>query len=276
MISTCLRFPCPALLTTLALLASWQPSQIDENKLLIKNAFTKKTSDVDFYVGVTKFSMRRISPGSFNLGAAKDDDLASKFEKPMRMIRITKPYYIGKYEITQKQYNVIMAKKLARFKGDDLPVEGVLFSDAIEYCEKLSAASGVVVTLPTHAQWEYACRGDSDHRFIDGKSLEDLDRNAWFESNSGGKTHEVGKKKQNRWGLHDMLGNVWEPSLDILDDRENIPEIDPVGRIPLTFSRMHGGGWQYPEKYCRVSTSIPTDDVFGGMGIRIVVQSDDN
>ncbi|PYS90984.1 MAG: formylglycine-generating enzyme family protein [Acidobacteria bacterium] len=142
-----------------------------------------------------------ISPGSFMMGSDKYDD-----EKPMHRVTISEGFYMGKYEVTQAQWQAVMGNDPSHFRGDDLPVENVSWNDTQEFINKLNAQSdGYTYRLPTEAEWEYAARAGTT-----GNYAGDLDAMAWYEKNSGSKTHPVGSKQPNGFGLYDMHGNVWE------------------------------------------------------------------
>ena len=126
---------------------------------------------------------------------------------------ITKPFYLGKYEVTQEQWEAVMGSNPSHFKGPKNPVEQVSWDDCQQFLVKLNAKSGgqgSKFVLPTEAQWEYACRAGSTGKFCFGDDEKQLGEYAWYEANSGDKTHPVGEKKPNTFGLHDMHGNVWE------------------------------------------------------------------
>ncbi len=133
--------------------------------------------------------------------------------KRVHEVRITKPFYLGKYEVTQEQWEAVMGDKPSRFKGAKNPVEQVSWDDCQKFLVKLNAKSGGQggkFVLPTEAQWEYACRAGSTGKFCFGDDEKQLGEYAWYGENSDGKTHPVGGKKPNTFGLHDMHGNVWE------------------------------------------------------------------
>jgi formylglycine-generating enzyme required for sulfatase activity len=120
-------------------------------------------------------------------------------------------FKIGKYPITQAQYQAVMGTNPSYFKNNPLnPVEQVSWDDAQAFCQKLSQITGKTYRLPTESEWEYACRAGTTTRYYFGDDDNQLGNYAWYAKNSGGKTHPVGQKKPNGWGLYDMSGNVWE------------------------------------------------------------------
>ena len=117
----------------------------------------------------------------------------------------------GKYPVTQAQYQAVMGTNPSHFKNKlKNPVENVSFNDAQAFCQKLSQLTGKTYRLPTDVEWEYACRGGSSTDFFFGNDANQLKDYAWYGRNSQDKTHPVGQKKPNAWGLFDMHGNIWE------------------------------------------------------------------
>lgn len=186
-----------------------------------------------------------IPPGSFEMGSNRGE----ADEKPVHRVTIKKGFYMGKYEVTQKQWQAIMGNNPSYFKGDNLPVEKVLWDDAQEFIKKLNEISDrYTFRLPTEAEWEYACRAGTT-----GDYAGDLDEMAWYENNSGKQTHPVGMKKPNGWGLYDMLGNVFEWCQDRLHDNyEGAPNNgsawESYGSRDLRVKR--GCAWKMPIEYC--------------------------
>jgi formylglycine-generating enzyme required for sulfatase activity len=147
-----------------------------------------------------------------------------------------KPYLLGRYPVTQEQYHAITGVNPSYLKGDKLPVEKVSWDDATRYCQMLSEHSGQTVRLPTEAEWEHACRAGSTTEYYTGDGEEALARAGWYWGNSKRKTHPVGKKEPNAWGLHDMHGNVWEWCRDVVGDRHRV---------------LRGGSWCVTAWRCR-------------------------
>jgi formylglycine-generating enzyme required for sulfatase activity len=155
--------------------------------------------------GGVKLDLVLIPAGSFTMG---DDS-----EKPAHKVTITKPFYLGKYEVTQEQWEAVMGSNPSYSKGAKNPVEQVSWDDCQAFLVKLNAKAGgqgSKFVLPTEAQWEYACRAGSAGKFCFGDDEKQLGEYAWYSENSDGNTHAVGGKKPNTFGLHDMHGNVWE------------------------------------------------------------------
>ncbi len=200
------------------------------------------------------------------MGSNEDDD-----EKPPHPVRITRAFYLGEHEVTQGQYLAVMGQNPSDFKGsDDLPVEQVSWLDAVKFCNELSQrekrtpyyriegdqvsiVGGQGYRLPTEAEWEYACRAGSTTRYPFGDDEADLGQHAWFDSNSEQKTHPVGQKQPNGWGLYDMLGNVCEWCQDDYDADYYTasPPADPPGPAEAPYRVLRGGCSSYYPRYCR-------------------------
>ena len=218
-----------------------------------------------------------IPAGEFQMGSPATDKDAEDDEKPQHRVRITRPFYLGVTEVTQALYEVAMGNNPSWFASTGLgkfmvdgqstgqhPVEMVPWLDAVKFCNKLSELEGRKLfyeinggtvrvpdwkapgyRLPTEAEWEYACGGDPA----------DLNEHAWHPGNSGDVTHPVGKKLVNRFGLHDMLGNVWEWCWDAYDKDyyKRSPRDDPMGPDAAGAADrvIRGGCWSSDPRFCR-------------------------
>jgi formylglycine-generating enzyme required for sulfatase activity len=160
-------------------------------------------------------------------------------------------------EVTQGQWEALMGSNPSNFKGADLPVEQVSWTEAMEFCRKLTEREraagrlpeGYAYTLPTEAQWEYACRAGTT-----GNYAGDLNSMGWYAHNSGNMTHHVGQKQANAWGLFDMHGNVWEWCLDWYSIYPGGSVTDPIGPSSGTNRVNRGGSWSYTALSCRSAT----------------------
>ena len=180
----------------------------------------------------------RIPSGSFTMGSRSR--AAASHEKPPHTVTISRSFYIATTEVTQAQWTAVCGGNPSRFQGDDLPVERVSWHDAKEFIRRLNVADpSTVYRLPTEAEWEFACRAGST-----GDGHGDPAAVAWFAPTSGGTTHRVGLKRANAWGLHDMLGNVYEWCEDWKGSYPSVSVTDPRGPSSGSFRVVRGGSWR--------------------------------
>jgi len=163
--------------------------------------------------GNVKMELIAIPGGTFWMGS-KDGE-GEKYERPRHQVTVA-PFYIGKYPVTQAQWQAVMKNNPSKFKGADRPVEQVPWNDCQKFVNKLNATVGAgsepapTFRLPSEAEWEYACRAGTETAYSFGDDPAQLGEYAWFDGNSGGGTYPVGQKQPNTWGVYDMLGNVYE------------------------------------------------------------------
>jgi formylglycine-generating enzyme required for sulfatase activity len=221
--------------------------------------------------GGLNLEMVWVSAGTFQMGS--NDSEASSDENPVHTVNLN-GFWLGKYEVTQRQYEALMGTNLLlRFKGPDNPVETVSWEDAVTFCRKLSQATGKTYTLPSEAQWEYACRAGSTAKWCFGSDERQLGEYAWHDANSNYQTHRVGQKRWNAWGLYDMHGNVWEWCQDWYHDSYSGSPTDgsswetPTGR----FRVIRGGYWFFRAANCRSAGRYggPPDGRFNFVGFRL-------
>jgi formylglycine-generating enzyme required for sulfatase activity len=171
--------------------------------------------------GIPDIDFVRLEAGTFRMGSTPEqlslvtelweeaDARLMADELPAKLVEIARSFEISSKEITQREYETVVGVQPSRHLGEDLPVHNVLHSEAVQFCARLSALTGVVHRLPTEAEWEYACRAGNDGLWCFGDDVERLIDFAWFEENTLG-IEKVGRKRPNAWGLFDMHGNVWE------------------------------------------------------------------
>ncbi|MEI6656399.1 MAG: formylglycine-generating enzyme family protein [Verrucomicrobiota bacterium] len=198
------------------------------------------TRIVDLGGGVT-MDLVLISSGTFTMGSDKGGN------ERAHQVTLTKPFYLGKTEVTQEQWQQVMGGNPSEFKDAKNPVENVSWDDCQEFVVKLrKKVPGQTFRLPTEAEWEYACRAGTT-----GDYAGNLDDMAWYDDNSGSKTHPVGQKKPNAWGLYDMHGNVWEWCADWYGDDPHGAVTDPTGPNTGSARVGRGGSWYRDGSGCR-------------------------
>jgi formylglycine-generating enzyme required for sulfatase activity len=199
--------------------------------------------------------------GTFTMGSP-EMEIGHDYKEKQVSVTLSKAFWMAKTEVTQAQWRAVMGSNPSRNKGDDLPVEKVGWDTAQEFIKKVNDSGlipeGWKMTLPTEAQWEYACRAGTSTALNSGKDIKgglklcrNLDEVAWYEVNSGGETHPVGTKKPNAWGLHDMHGNISEWCQDWCSFAESLGGTDPY-TPPLGGGgrAARGGGFGTSSYYC--------------------------
>ncbi len=219
--------------------------------------------------------LTHIPAGKFTMGSPSNEAGRNDGEGPQKTVTLSNPFYMGIYEVTQLQYNAVMGTNPSHYKGENLPVEKVSWDDAVAFCKKLSEKTGSAVRLPTEAEWEYACRAGSRTRYSFGDDEEQLPRYAWFSKNSVYKTHPVGQKQHNAWGLYDMHGNVYEWCSDWFGSYANAAETDPTGPKTGKWRVLRGGSWNGIATYCRSANRNHGTPTYrhGHAGFRVLVSA---
>lgn len=248
------------------------------DKIITENAEKRPASFINS-VGI-EFVL--IPAGEFLMGCSSGDNDCDADEKPSKTVKTEKAYYIGKYEITQGQWKAVMGDNRSFHGkcGDSCPAEQISWEDVQEFigklCDKEDSRSFLQkisfqksdcrYRLPTEAEWEYAARG-SDPKTGNKSRYGDINEIGWYNKNSQSKTHPVGQKKPNSFGLFDMLGNVWEWTLDI-------PAPDS-GRNAADRIRK-GGAYNFSDKMSRVSGRAfsLSDSRSPANGFRLAVQAE--
>lgn len=200
--------------------------------------------------GGIKLQLILIPVGEFEMGA--NDGEAD--QRPVHKLKISRPFYMGKYAVTQEQYEKVMGTNPSNFKGNNnLPVDDVSRLDAEEFCTRASKIAARSIRLPTEAEWEYACRAGTKTRFNTGDDDAALDKEGWFRGNAEARTHPVGQKMPNGWGLYDMHGNVWEWCQDWYreDYYSKCPTENPSGPEQGSDGVVRGGAFNAIPWDCR-------------------------
>ena len=227
--------------------------------------------NVDAYK-TTKLVFKRMEAGSFKMGDSKVS------------VTLTKPFFIGLFEVTQKQWQLVTGSNPSYFSGDKKPVEKVSYNairgssnggnwpssnavDSSSFLGKLRARTGLDFDLPTEAQWEYACRAGTTTIYSYGSSANG--NYMWYSGNSSSQTHEVGTKQPNPWEIYDMHGNVWEWCLDWYDTLSG--GTDPKGSSLGSERVVRSGSWRSESAYCTSSRRSRYDPSYEyyGLGFRL-------
>ena len=243
----------------------------------------------------------RVEGGTFQMGSPASEPGRNNIEGPQRQVTVSS-FYMGRHEVTQKEYQEIMGTNPSNFKGDNLPVEQVTWFDAIEYCNQRSQREGLTLAytisgsgnnrtvtwnrnangyrLPTEAEWEYACRAGTTTPFSTGSNITtsqaNYDGNSPYNNNTRGtyrgKTTTVGSFAANPWGLYDMHGNVYEWCWDWFGAYPSDAQTDPAGAASGVNRVGRGGSWSYGGKDLRSGWRIAGDPEDGtdDFGFRLV------
>ncbi len=261
--------------------------QIEENKPEASETKLEKT-----FTNSIGMEFILIPAGEFLMGAVPQDQDANEDEKPQHKVRITKPFYLGKYPVTQEEWQKVMGNNPSRFKEltEGLifkkvvqvnlknPVETVSWNDCQEFIKVLNLKEKMKYRLPTEAEWEYAARGgglvDSQTIYTFGDDRDKIGDYAWYGANSS-ETRPVGQKKPNSIGLYEMMGNVWEWCEDwFSEDYYGKSEIiDPKGPNNGEKKVVRGGSWYSNARACRVSyrNGSAPDFEYYSIGFRLLL-----
>ena len=209
-----------------------------------------------FEVRDIAFRLRWIEAGSFLMGSPRGEQGRDDDEGPKHKVTISRGFWLGETPCTQEQWEAVMGNNPGQYKGRKNPVDSVTWDECIAFCERLNERSPELeLRLPTEAEWEYACRAETNTAFNDGSACTvpqgkdpALERLGWYAGNSGRKTHPVGEKEVNAWGLYDMHGNVLEWCLDGLRNYKETSETDALGSTKKSAGRALRGGscWAAP------------------------------
>ena len=217
--------------------------------------------------------MVKVEAGSFNMGATPEMQDPDTDEKPVHRVTLTNNYYIGKYEVTQALWKIVMGSNPSNSKGDNLPVEQVSWNDCQDFISKLNAMTGKRFRLPSEAEWEYAARGGNKSRGYQYSGSNTIGDVAWYDGNNSSMTHAVGTKQPNELGLYDMTGNVWEWCQDWYDSYSSSPQTNPIGAVSGSYRVFRGGGINSSARFCHSSIRFDNSPAFRSfiLGLRLVL-----
>jgi formylglycine-generating enzyme required for sulfatase activity len=233
----------------------------------------------DWTVPDAQVEMIWVGSGTFTMGSP-ENEMNHEGDEAQHSVTLTKGFWLGKYEVTQSQWEAVMGNNPSRFAGKgNLPVERVSWNDAIRFCRRLTQVEreagrlpeGYAYDLPTEAQWEYACRAGEGGPYSGG-SLTDV---GWYSGNAGGSTQPAGSKRTNAWGFYDMHGNVWEWVHDWYSTGTTQSLADPEGPETGNWPVERGGGWNSGADQCRSAKRfIPfgPEGIDGDLGFRLALR----
>jgi formylglycine-generating enzyme required for sulfatase activity len=228
-----------------------------------------------------------VEGGTFQMG----NNNSESYSKPVHTVTV-KSFSMGKYEVTQKEWQEIMGSNPSNFKGETLPVESISWYEVIEYCNKRSIKEGLTPAykgsddnitcdwnangyrLPTEAEWEFAAKGGIKDSYLtyEYSGGNALDAVAWYDGNSGDRTHPVGTKAPNSLGIYDMSGNVFEWCWDWYGDYSSRSQTDPRGPVTGTIRVLRGGCWSNIGQSLRSALRFGGNPSYRGysLGFRLV------
>ena len=209
-----------------------------------------------------------VEGGTFQMGSndGKDD------EKPVHSVTLS-DYYIGQTEVTQALWTAVMGSNPSFFKGDDLPVENVSRNDCQNFITKLNQMTGETFRLLTEAEWEFAAKGGNKSKGYIYSGSNTLGDVAWYDGNSGNKTHAVGTKAPNELGIYDMSGNVREWCQDWYGSYSANAQTNPTGPASGSYRVDRGGSWYDDVMGCRATyrfSDTPTLTLYD-IGLRLAL-----
>ena len=220
-----------------------------------------------------------VEPGKFMMGSPATET-GRVFNERQHQVTLTKGFYLGKYEVTQAQWEKVMGSNPSSFKGAYRPVENVSWSAAFEFCKKLTemekqagrVPKGMAYQLPTEAQWEYACRAGTKTAYSFGNTI--TEKQANYVSYPLRRTADVGQYAANPWGFFDMHGNVWEWCADWYGDYPRVKVRDPVGPAKGSFRVYRGGSWGYDGRNLRSASRdyVTRIQYLGFLGFRVALR----
>ena len=229
------------------------------------------SADESFTVNGVSFAMVPVAGGTFTMGATSEQGTnIDSNEKPTHQVTLSS-YMIGKTEVTQELWLAVMGSKPSYFRGDNLPVEQVSWDDCQKFITKLNALTGKNFRLPTEAEWEYAARGGNMSQGYKYSGSNEIGDVAWYDNNSGNKTHSVATKAPNELGIYDMSGNLWEWCSDWYGSYSSTAQTNPTGPDSGSNRIIRGGSWGHDLLDCRVAIrgAIVQTSSSIGFGLRL-------
>jgi formylglycine-generating enzyme required for sulfatase activity len=269
---------------TLAIWQPWSGGAKPDNRSFANNTTSNSAASTAAVSSLPQsltnsvgMEFRLIQSGTFKMGSPTSEGERYS-DETQHEVTLSRPYYLGVYEVTQEQYEKVMAANPSGFKGSRHPVDMVSWEDAQEFIRRLNAmtaeqSAGRKYRLPTEAEWEYACRAGSKTAYSFGDDPSAWGKYGWIGDNSAAQTHQVGEKQPNPWGLYDMHGNVLEFCEDWYGDYPAGAVIDPTGPNEGSFRVSRGGSWFNRAARCRSAFRnwYPPSNRLDSLGFRVVL-----
>ena len=233
----------------------------------------------DNFINSAEIEFILVPEGEFDMGSPIREKRRKLWESPVHRVKLERPFYLGKYPVTQAQWQRIMGNNPSFFRGERLPVESISWEEVQEFLRKLNEMENTCsYRLPTEAEWECAARAGTTTGYSFGEEAPELYEYAWFLKNSGLNTHPVGLKKPNPWGFYDMYGNVGEWVQDEYHiSYKGAPSDGKAWETPLSAAISkpvrvrRGGGWNGNAGCCRSAERLfaAQDRRFNSLGFRV-------
>ncbi len=215
----------------------------------------------------------RVPAGSFRMGSETGDDR----EAPVHEVTFARAFYMGRTEVTQRQWKQVMGTTPSRFAGEHTPVTAVSWRDCQEFVRKLNGLTGRKFTLPSEAEWEYACRAGSTTTYSFGEQGGGFSGYMWYDGNSNQRPQQAGEKQANPWGLFDMHGNIWEWCEDVWHNSYQGAPSDGSAWLVGGYQSdrvVRGGSWDDDPRNCRSASRARASSAsaYAGVGCRVVLR----
>ena len=250
-----------------------QSIQVNSSSRSFNFTMKKKENQLSPIIQNLINNMVHVEGGTFTMGATSEQGSdAFGAEEPAHQVTLSS-FSIGKYEVTQEEWQAVMGGNPSYSKGSKRPVESVNWHDCQEFIRKLNTMTGKHFRLPTEAEWEYAARGGNKTIGYKYAGSDNLDRVAWYDNNSGDTTHDVGQKSPNELGLYDMSGNVFEWCADWYGSYSSNSQTNPLGPSSGSDRVLRGGCWNFDARICRVSLRLYSSPGIanGYLGLRLAL-----
>lgn len=225
-----------------------------------------------FTINGVAFNMIQVEGGTFTMGATPEQHYHDSDEMPTHSVTLTS-FYVGETEVTQALWQAVMGSNPSYFKGDTNPVEEISWHDCHDFVRKLNSLTGKSFRLPTEAEWEFAARGGNKSKGFQYSGSNKINEVAWYNENSGSKTHPVASKAPNELGIYDMSGNVREWCQDWYGDYRKSAQTNPIGPSSGSGCVDRGGSWYCRWWDCRSANrnDFTPDSKLTFLGVRLVL-----